>query len=294
MSWHHDLSFQIDIDSIKGTILALFTFHSSQRGEHPPVTGFNSAPLHTCLFLGSNTSHVRQGTWEDGAKKSRSASWVFIGGIIHPSAPQLKPLGPRQHLHVRRCFLWNFIMFLLVNSNPQCHRGNLGAIVGLCFTRPDGNHVFDLVHTSVYYSTYHYWNMRSASRLRTSVFSLRFANGAFLKRSMKQVGKMMSRQKVDVDNCFSRNGVFTFCSARLVSPAWLPWCVSPVSRSLSPLSHCLSPSYWLDSAHIYPSRPAAIFPSQCCVCLLLCVVETWGLLSELFVEWGGRRGALDV
>lgn len=130
--------------------------------------------------------------------KKKSARGVLIGGIIHPSAtPQLKPLGPRKHLHVCKCFLWNSIMFLLVDSNPQCHRGNLCAIVDLCFTRPGGNHVFDPVHTSVYYSICHYWNMCSASQLRTSVFSLRFANGVFLKGSVKQAGKIMSRQKID-------------------------------------------------------------------------------------------------
>lgn len=129
------------MDSINGTILALFSFYSSKRGN-TLTSHFNAAPLHACLFLGNNTSHVRQGS-EKMEPKKKSARGVFIGGIIHPSAtPQLKPLSPRQHLHVCRCFLWNSIMFLLVKSNPQCHRGNLRAIVDLCFTHPDGNHVF--------------------------------------------------------------------------------------------------------------------------------------------------------
>lgn len=70
-------------------------------------------------------------------KKKKEERFFFVRGAIHPSVtPQLKPLGPRQHLHVCRCFSWNSIMFLLVDSNPQCHRGNLCPIVNLCLTRP--------------------------------------------------------------------------------------------------------------------------------------------------------------
>lgn len=140
-------------------------------------------------------THVRQGTWEDGAKKEECKR--RFNRRNHTSICYSSAEAVRKHLHVCKCFLWNSIMFLLVDSNPQCHRGNLCAIVDLCFTRPGGNHVFDPVHTSVYYSICHYWNMCSASQLRTSVFSLRFANGVFLKGSVKQAGKIMSRQKID-------------------------------------------------------------------------------------------------
>lgn len=227
-------------------------------------------------------THVRQGTWEDGAKKEeckRRFNRRNHTSICYSSA---EAVGPRKHLHVCKCFLWNSIMFLLVDSNPQCHRGNLCAIVDLCFTRPGGNHVFDPVHTSVYYSICHYWNMCSASQLRTSVFSLRFANGVFLKGSVKQAGKIMSRQKIDAQlfcwKCYF--SLSALLSGRLGSPVWLPWCLSPLSPSLTPVFHCLSPSY----VPIY-SPPALPPSSQSVFVACCCVLETWSLLSELSVEY---------
>lgn len=123
----------------EGIYLGSFSLYSSKWGN---ALTSQALTLNHCTLVCFTAikHHMLDREQEKTEPKKKSERGVFTGGIMRPSAaPELKALGPRQRLHVCRCFSWNSIMFLLVGANPQCHRGNLWATVDLCFTHPDGN-----------------------------------------------------------------------------------------------------------------------------------------------------------
>lgn len=199
--------------------------------------------------------------------KKKSASGVFIGGmIVHPlllswsySVPDCICTSADAFCGVQQCFsLWTLIHSVTVETCVRLSTSASPTLMGITyltlFTRPC---ITALIITEIC-AQCHGWGLLSY---------LRFANGAFLKGSVKKAGKMMSRQKTDAQ-------LSSLLAARLASPVWFTWCLSPVSCFLSPVSHCLSSSYWLDCVHIYPSCTAAGFPASV---VFACCCGSWDL-----------------